>query len=224
MPSIELRPSLDDEAAVIGALRAGDEQVFTALVDEHSPRLLQLALNHVRSRAVAEEVVQEGWIAVLRGIDRFEGRSSLKHWIFRIVRNVAINRGQGERRHVPLSSLLAPDDDEGALLEPDRFLSIDHDRYPRHWAIGPTPWPVPEDGLLAGETRDVILAAIQRLPVAQRTVFALRDIEGCPSDEVCDLLELSAGNQRVLLHRARTKVRAALEAYFGAVEPTLEEV
>ena len=222
MPSIDSLPRLDDEAALVSALRRGDELAFAALVDAYSPMLLRVAQTHVPSRAVAEEVVQETWISVLRGIDRFEGRSSLKGWIFKILRNTAITRGERERRTVP-ASCLAEEGDEAPLLDLDRFLPSDHSSYPGHWALGPTPWPVPEQGLLAGETRSVIADAISELPPSQRAVISLRDIEGWSADEVCEALDVSDGNQRVLLHRARSKVRAELEGYFGAVEPTLAE-
>jgi len=203
---------------LVAALCAGDERAFAALVDRHSPALLRVALAHVPSRAVAEEVVQETWIAVLRGIGSFEGRSSLKTWIFRILTNLALRGGARERRSVPFAALAAAEDTGAPSVDPGRFLSADHELYPGHWLISPTRWPTPEEGLLAGETRAVILAAIDALPPAQRTVIALRDIEGWSSEEVCDALELSPGNQRILLHRARTRVRAAIEEHLGAVE------
>jgi RNA polymerase sigma-70 factor, ECF subfamily len=162
--------------------------------------------------------VQETWIAVLRGIDGFEGRSSLKTWIFRILTNVAMRGGSRERRSVPFAALAAAEDTGEPSVDPARFLPADHELFPGHWAIMPTRWPTPEEGLLSGEVRDVILAAIERLPKAQRTVIALRDVEGWSAEEVCAALEISAGNQRILLHRARSRVRAAIEDYFGAVE------
>jgi RNA polymerase sigma-70 factor (ECF subfamily) len=207
-----------DDERVVARLRSGDEQAFAALVDRHSPGLLRVALAYVPSRAVAEEVVQETWIAVMRGIDRFEGRSSLKTWIFRILANVAMRGGSRERRSVPFAALAAAEDTGEPSVDPDRFLPADHELYPGHWALMPTRWPTPEEGLLSGETRAMIVAAIEALPKAQRTVIALRDIAGWSAEEVCAALELSAGNQRILLHRARTRVRAALEEYFGAVE------
>src|SRR6266508_1938493 len=223
MQSTELAPALDDDAALVAAVRSGDESAFAALVDAYSPSLLRVAMTHVPSRAVAEEVVQETWIGVIRGIHRFEGRAPLNSWIIGILRNTAITRGERERRTVPFSSLIPDGADEGPLLDPERFLPSDDSRYPGHWATGPTPWPVPEEGLLAGETRQVIESAIRQLPPNQRAVISLRDVEGWPSREVCEALEVSEGNQRVLLHRARTRVRAALESYFGAVEPTVTE-
>jgi RNA polymerase sigma-70 factor, ECF subfamily len=211
-----------EEEHLLAALRRGDEQAFAHLIDSYSPALLRLAKTYVRTSDVAEEVVQEAWLSVIRGLDRFEKRSSLKSWLFAILRNTAISRGERERRTIPMSSL-ALEDDDGPLLDPDRFLPADHPRYPGHWALGPTAWPVPEEGLLASETRQVIAAAIRELPTTQRTVIALRDVEGWSPAEVCDALELSEVNQRVLLHRARTRVRAALEHYFGALEPTLPD-
>jgi RNA polymerase sigma-70 factor, ECF subfamily len=210
----------DDDDALIAALRRGDAKAFGMLVDRHSPAMIRVATAHVPSRAAAEEVVQETWIAVMRGIDRFEGRSSLKTWIFRILTNVAMRAGARERRSMPFSALAESEGEatREPSVDPDRFLPADHALFPGHWAIMPAPWPTPEEGLLAGETREVIAAAIAELPGAQRTVIALRDIEGWSSEEVCEALEISAGNQRILLHRARSRVRNAVEDYYGAVE------
>jgi RNA polymerase sigma-70 factor, ECF subfamily len=208
---------------VVDALRAGDEAAFRELVDRLSPGLLRVAMAHTRSRAVAEEVVQETWLAVIRGLDGFEGRSSLKGWVFAILTNTAIKRAQRERRSAPFSALAAAEEPAGPSVDPDRFLGPDHDRWPGHWALPPSRWPTPEEGLLAGETRAVIVAAIEALPEAQRVVIALRDVEGWDAEDVATALGISAGNQRVLLHRARTKVRAALERHFDAVTPGAPE-
>ena len=162
---------------------------------------------YVPSRAVAEEVVQETWLAVIRGIDSFEGRSSLKTWLFRILSNRAKTRGAREARTIAMSALAG---DEHAV-DPDRFLPADHAEAPGWWSSYPTAWP--EERLLAGEVRDVIEEAVEDLPEGQRAVIALRDIEGWSSDETCDALGITAGNQRVLLHRARSRVRSALEEY-----------
>lgn len=201
----------------MAALRRGDSGAFASLVDGYSPGMIRVAMAYVPSRAAAEEAVQETWIAVIRGIDRFEGRSSLKTWIFRILTNVAMRSGARERRSVPFSALAAAEDTGEPAVDPERFLPPDHELWPGHWASMPAHWPTPEEGLLAGETREVIAAAIAALPVAQRTVIALRDVEGWSSEEVCEALEISAGNQRILLHRARSRVRNAIEAFFGAV-------
>jgi RNA polymerase sigma-70 factor, ECF subfamily len=202
------------DAEIVVALERGDEAVFADLVDAYSPGLMWMAQMFVRDRAVAEEVVQETWLAVLRGIDRFEGRSSLKTWIFRILMNTAKTRAKREARSVPFSA--AATDDEPAV-DPDRFLRPDH-RYPGGWRMGPSEWQTPEEELLQGETRDVILQAIEQLSDAQRAVITLRDVEGFPADEVAEALGISDGNQRVLLHRARSKVRAAIEEHLGAIE------
>jgi RNA polymerase sigma-70 factor (ECF subfamily) len=169
--------------------------------------MLRLARMFVRDRAVAEEVVQEAWLGVLRGIDRFEGRSSLKTWIFRILANAAKRRAEREGRTVPFSSL---GDDEHAV-DSDRF---QHEgRWAGHWSSPPSPWELPEGQLLASELHTVVGQALEALPPAQATVLAMRDLVGFDSDEVCHVLELSESNQRVLLHRARSKVRRALEEY-----------
>jgi len=211
-----------DDARLIEGLRSGDEAAFATLIDAHSSSLLRVARSYTGSGAVAEEVVQETWLGVLRGLERFEGRSSLKTWIFSILTNIASTRGARERRSVPFSSLADREaaEDEPAV-GPERFLPDDHDRWPQHWALGPTAWQTPEQGLLSAETRELLRIAIEALPPAQRTVISLRDVEGWLSEEVCAALEISPGNQRVLLHRARAKVRTALEGYFGAVELTI---
>jgi RNA polymerase sigma-70 factor, ECF subfamily len=188
------------------------------LVDEYGPMLLRVARMYVPSAAVAEEVVQETWIGVLNGIDRFEGRSSLKTWIFRILANIAKTRGERERRSVPFSSAARAAAAEPSV-DPDRFLPAGDERA-RAWAIGPIPWPGPEESLLSGETREVILDAIEKLPPGQREVITLRDVDGWTSEEVRNALELSETNQRVLLHRARSKVRGAIERHLNPMEST----
>ncbi len=202
-----------EEATLIAGLRARDEAAFMALVDMYGASLLRLARLYVRDRAVAEDVVQETWVGVLRGIDRFEGRSSFKTWLYRILTNTAKTRGVRESRSTPFSAL-AGDEDEGTV-DADRFRP-DGDRFAGHWTSYPEDWSViPEARLVADETMAVIREAIDRLPETQRTVITLRDIEGWSSEEVRNVLELSETNQRVLLHRARAKVRAALERYLA---------
>jgi RNA polymerase sigma-70 factor (ECF subfamily) len=207
-----------DEQQLIEAIRRGDRDAFMRLVDAYGPALLRVARMYVPSAAVAEEVVQETWIGVLNGIDRFEGRSSLKTWIFRILTNIAKTRGERERRSVPFSSAAGAAADEPAV-DPDRFLPAGDERA-RAWALGPTPWPGPEESLLSGETREEIMRAIEQLPPAQREVITLRDVEGWTSEEVRNAMEISETNQRVLLHRARSKVRGAIEQHMNAMEQT----
>jgi RNA polymerase sigma-70 factor (ECF subfamily) len=181
-----------------------------------SGSMLRVAQIYVSSRAVAEEVVQETWLAVLDGIGRFEGRSSLKTWIFRILSNRAKTRAERERRTIPFSALVDPARVPEAAVDADRFRDADDPQWPGHWASPPQSWSaVPEDRLVAAETRSLLEAAIERLPPGQRTVISLRDIEGWSAEEVCNALEIGETNQRVLLHRARAKVREALEDYLG---------
>jgi RNA polymerase sigma-70 factor, ECF subfamily len=213
-----------EELALISRLRAGDERSFSMLVEQHSPGLLRLAMMYVPSRAVAEEVVQETWIGVLKGLDRFEGRSTLKTWIYRILTNTAKTRGQRESRSIPFSSQWDADTDPGEpSVDPDRFISPGHPEWGQwgnHWISSPRRWEdLPEQHLLGDETKAVIEQAIAGLPPAQREVITLRDVQGFGSDEVCDLLGLTEGNQRVLLHRGRSKVRRALEQYLDETSP-----
>lgn len=193
-------------------LRAGDEAAFAAVMREYGVSMLRVAQMFVSSRAVAEEVVQEAWLGVLKGIGRFEGRSSLKTWLFRIVANTAKTRAVREARSVPFSALGDDTEGEGAV-DPDRFLGAG-ERFPGHWAVPPESWAgAPEGRLLARETMDVIEREIEGLPPAQRAVITMRDVQGFTSEEVCNALDLTETNQRVLLHRARSKVRGALEEY-----------
>lgn len=205
------------DVRLVEALRAGDESAFASLLDQYHTSLVRLALIYVSSRAVAEEVAQETWLSVLQGLDRFEGRSSLKTWIFRILTNRAKTRGQREARQVPFSDLAAAEiEADEPAVEPSRFLPADDPEWPHHWAAGPQSWDdIPERHFLAQETRAYLMAAIAALPPSQSVVINLRDIEGWSTAEVCALLGLSEANQRVLLHRARSKVRRALEQYFG---------
>ncbi len=200
--------------ALVRALRAGDEIAFMMLVERYQGQLLRVARMYVASHAVAEEVVQEAWLGVLKGLDAFEGRSSLRTWIFRILVNIARTRGQRERRSVPFSSLWAAEGEEPAV-EPERFLP-ESERWTGHWADAPSSWEtVPEERLLSSETLAHVGAAIEALPPNQREVIRMRDVLGWSSPEVCNALDISETNQRVLLHRARSKVRRALEGYLG---------
>jgi RNA polymerase sigma-70 factor (ECF subfamily) len=203
-----------DDAELVQALRDGDEAAFAELVDELTPALTRLALAHVPSRAVAEDVVQDTWIGVINGIDRFEGRSSLRTWIFQILLNKARTRGKREKRTLPFSSFRrggAEGRDEPAV-DADRFQGK-RGEYPGHWARPPVEWESPEERLAADETRDALLRAVADLPERQREVITLRDILGYSAEEARNALDVSETNQRVLLHRARSKVRAALEEH-----------
>ncbi len=191
----------------LAALRAGDERAFEALIERHHGAMLRLAMSYVGERAVAEEVVQETWIAVLQSLDRFEGRSSLATWIFRILVNVARSRHRKESRSLPFSSLFQRDGSGDA---------VDGDRFDRAglWSRPPSPWSsVPEDRLLSSETRDQLDAALRTLPEKLRQVIVLRDVAGWSGEEVSSFLGISPANQRVRLHRARAVVRRSLEAY-----------
>jgi RNA polymerase sigma-70 factor (ECF subfamily) len=197
----------DRELRELAALRGGDEAAFLALVSRYGGAMLRLATVYVRSRAVAEEVVQEAWIGVLKGLHLFERRSSLKSWIFSILVNCAKTRGARELRSVPLSSLEGAEGDAPSV-SPDRFRG-EEDRWAGHWAQPPEPWP--DARLESSEMVGLVGQALETLPDGQRTVMSLRDVEGLESSEVCALLGISEGNQRVLLHRARSKVRAFVE-------------
>jgi RNA polymerase sigma-70 factor (ECF subfamily) len=215
----QTRAEPERDLALVAALRAGDEAAFASLVESLGPSMLRIARMYVSSNAVAEEVVQEAWVGVLRGLDAFEGRSSLRTWILRILVNTAKSRGAREVRSIPFSSLWAPDAGSEPAVEPDRFLPRDHPRWPGHWAHPPVGWDgVPEDRLLSSETLARVGEAIEALPPNQREVIRLRDILGWTSSEVCNALGISETNQRVLLHRARAKVRRALESYLAPEE------
>jgi len=206
-----------EDAATVAALLAGDEAAFARLVRRHHAALVRLALAYVRTPDVAEEVAQETWLAVLDGLRRFEGRSSLRTWIFRILVNRAKTRGVRERRSLPFSALEAEDASGEPTVDVDRFLGPDHPHWPGHWAAAPASWGGDvERRLLDGELRDRIAAAIDALPAGQRAVITLRDVAGCDAEETCEALAISPGNQRVLLHRARARVRGALEDYLEA--------
>jgi RNA polymerase sigma-70 factor (ECF subfamily) len=201
------------DAQLVEALRAGDDEAFRELVVAWHAPLLRVAQIFVPSRAVAEEVVQETWLRVLGALDRFEGRSSLKTWVFRILANTAKTRAQREGRVIPFSSLQDPGRVPEAAVDADRFLPDDHAQHPGAWSSPPR--ELPEERLLAAETRSRIAAAIDALPANQRAVIVLRDVQGWSSDEVCNALDITAVNQRVLLHRARARVRNALEDYLA---------
>jgi len=199
--------ALPNDRELVQKLLAGDEAAFTLTVERYHAALQRLAMVFISDRAVAEEIVQETWLAVLKGLPSFEGRSSLKTWIFKILSNRAKTRAVRERRTIPFSSMGGADDEHEAAVDPSRFSPSGA------WAQPPVLWneDTPERLLMRGETLEVIGAAISRLPPNQQAVLTLRDIEGVDAAEVCNILGISETNQRVLLHRARTRLRGALE-------------
>lgn len=215
------RPRTDngrDERSLVASLRSGDEAAFMRLVEQYQPAMVRLALVYVHDPAIAEEVAQETWLSVLKNLDQFEGRSSFKTWLFHILVNGARSRSQRERRSVPFSALAGPDE-EAAVGEPsvpsERFRP-EGDPYAGGWTTIPQRWDqVPEANIASQETRERIMEAIERLPANQQSVIRLRDVEGYAPEDVCQILGVSEANQRVLLHRARSRVRQALEAYFN---------
>jgi RNA polymerase sigma-70 factor (ECF subfamily) len=199
----------DDDAALLAALRAGDERAFERLVERHHAAMVRVARQYVPTQEIAEDVAQEAWLGLLRGLDSFQGRSSLRTYLFRIVMNLARTRGVREARSAPFSSL-ARDDEDGPVVDPERFVQAPA-AGAGHWLSPIRPWSLSAEQLaLNAELGVKIREAIARLPETQRRVVTLRDVEGFDADEVCDLLGLSEVNQRVLLHRARTKLRQAL--------------
>ena len=199
------------DAQIVAALRAGDEPTFRELFERNYPMMKRVARGYVASDAVADEIVQDTWMAILTGIERFEGRSALGTWMFSILTNQAKTHSTRERRALPLSSVV-PGDAEEPAVDPDRFQK-DDEAWPGHWATPPRVWQKPERRLLSLEARERLRDALAQLPERQRLVVALRDIEGSSAEEVCDLLELSPENQRLLLHRGRSRLRAFLEQY-----------
>ena len=208
----------DDDVNLVERLQNGDESAFLALVDLYHQPMIRLAQNYVRCASIAEEVVQEAWMGVLRGIGRFEGRCGIKTWLFTILVNRAKTRGKKEGRTICFTDCFADGDenshgDRTFAVAAERFRSAD-DRWPGHWLSNPTRWDIrPEDHAMQQELHDKIVCEIKKLPHSQQIVMSMRDIEGWTSEEVCGILEISQANQRVLLHRARSKVRGALERY-----------
>ena len=217
---VPLSPSNLDDATIIKGLQQGDEQIFEYVVGRYSGSLLRVALAFVPSRAVAEEVVQETWLGVFEGIGRFEGRSSFQTWLFRILSNRAKTRGVRESRYEPMGLGTAGDQEEGPSLEESLFVT--EGSRAGHWKVPPAEWEpdTPERALLSKECRETIEAAISALPLTQRQVITLRDLEGVSSQDICNILNISETNQRVLLHRARAKVRQSLQHYLGQEKKT----
>jgi RNA polymerase sigma-70 factor (ECF subfamily) len=206
-----------EDDRLLAALRGGDEGAFVSLVDRFGPVMLRVARAYVGNAAIAEEVVQEAWLGVLGSLPRFEGRSSLRTWVLRILKNVASRRAAQERRSLPFSALAEPDADaDDPSVAPERFLDVD-ERWAGHWASAPRRWgELPEEKVFARAALAVVESEIRALPPNQRTVLDLRDVEGWDAREVCELLDISEANQRVLLHRARSSVRRALEEHLEA--------
>ena len=208
-----LAPQSADDRRLLLGLRAGDEAAFVEIVDRYSGAMLRVARLYVRSNAVAEEIVQEAWLGVLKGIDGFEGRASLRSWILVILGNCARKRAAKEARSVPIADLTAAGDERS--VAPDRFFPSTHPRWAGMWSTLVDAWEhVPDEELLGGEAREQLRQAVEALPARYAAVFTLRDVEGWSGPEVSTLLGISAENQRVLLHRARARIRAALEGYF----------
>ena len=196
---------------LVKAISARDPSAFAFLLDRYHSSLVQLALQYVPNRAVAEEVAQDTWLALIQGIDRFEQRSSLKTWLFRVLVNIARSRGVKESRSIPYASHAVLDDEPA--VDPRRFRRFDP-RTRGSWKRPPQPWSDPEQQAIAAETLETIHGAVEHLPPAQREVLTMRDLLGWSAAEVCDALAVSDANQRVLLHRARSKVRTALERQY----------
>ncbi len=208
------RYSDPDDAVTLARLRAGDEAAFLALVDRYASAMRKIARAYVRDDATADDVVQEAWLGVLRGLEAFAGRSSLRSWIFTIVVNRAKTKAVREARAVPFSALARDETErDDPSVAPDRF-AVAGEPWPRHWRDEPASWgDQPEARLASRELRACIDAAIDALPPVQRTVVLLRDVAGQPTADVCNVLGLSETNVRVLLHRARAKIRRALDPY-----------
>jgi RNA polymerase sigma-70 factor (ECF subfamily) len=208
-------PVVDPDAGLVARLRAGDQVAFAEVVDKWSPVMLRIARTYVASAASAEDAVQDAWLGVVHGLARFEGRSSLRTWVFTILVNRAKTRGAREARIVPWSQL-GSDDAGGPTVDPDRFRGPEDD-YPGHWTwLGaPQRWDGhPERGVLAGEVMALLEQALETLPPRQRLVVTLRDIQELSAEEACAVLDVTLENQRVLLHRGRAALRTILEDYY----------
>jgi len=214
MPPLRADPEASDQA-IVDALRAGDEKAFLSLFERHHAAMVRLARVFVGPGA-AEDVAQEAWLGVLHGIGAFEGRASLRIWIMGIVANRARSRFGKDIRSVPFGSLGAETSGEERAVDPERFRPATDPEWPGHWADSPAAWP--EEQVSRRETLEQVRRAIEGLPLPQRTVITLRDVEGWSSEEICSFLGISEVNQRVLLHRARSRVRRALEEHLAPGE------
>lgn len=210
-----------DDALLVAALQEGSEAAFVVLVDRHRTAMLRVARFYVRSESTAEDVVQDTWLAVLRGIDRFDGRSTLKTWMYKILTNRAKTAALREDRFIAVDDMA-----EREVRHTGPAISIEHFRregmpWTGHWTRSPQPWPrLPDDDALTSEAVALVRAAIAELPPVQRLVISLRDVHCWSAQEVCDVLGLTDSNQRVLLHRARCKVRSGLASYLVGDEET----
>lgn len=200
----------EDDEALLAALAGGDERAFATFVRRYHPQLRRVVRAYVSSDALADEVLQDTWLGVLTGLERFERRASLRTWLFRIAINRAKSKAHSEGRSLPFSAM-----DDAPTVDPSRFQHA-QGRWPDHWATPPRPWEDPERRLLALEGRERLRGALDLLPEGQRVVVSLRDVDGFSSEEVCGLLDISEGNQRVLLHRGRARLRRELEGYLAA--------
>jgi RNA polymerase sigma-70 factor, ECF subfamily len=216
-PQVHPLPLLSaEDRALVERLRSGDERAFLGVVQKNHRAMVRVAMGYVSCEAVAEEVVQEAWIGILQGLDKFEGRCPLRAWMFRILANCAKMRGGREARTVPFSALES-EDSEGSKRPVESFRPPDDPRWPGHWAHAPERWA--DERLADAEALARIRQEIDKLPPNQRQVITLRDIEDWESVEVCEALGISEANQRVLLHRARTRVRQALAGWAAEVTP-----
>ena len=212
---------VNGEGALLERLRRGDEGAFDELVTRHHSVLIRMALAYVADREVAEEVVQDTWIAVIDGLSRFEGRSSLRTWIFGIMIHKAKDRGVREKRHVNFSSFEASDDEGDEVIDPSRFHPSGE--WAGHWAFPPQPWDdqTPEKLLASQQAVNAMNRAIESLPKTLREVLILRDVEGVEAKEACEILKITETNLYVRLHRARERVRQAVESYLEGRTPTV---
>jgi RNA polymerase sigma-70 factor, ECF subfamily len=209
-PTADAPPRPDEE--LVARLRAGDAEAFTQIVRAWTPVMLHVARAFVSSHASAEETVQETWLALVRGLDTFEGRSSLRTWTFHVLANIARRQGVRESRTVSVAALDGTG--QGATVDGRRFRGSE-DKWAGGWRseAAPRAWG-PEVALLSGEIRELLAKALEAVPARQRVVLELRDVAGLGAEEVCEILDMTAANQRVLLHRARAKVRQQLEDYY----------